>query len=144
MNKRTKKKPSPFPKIILGVIIVTFFAVVIAVVCSFVFTPEKITTDKIDALSKDYYENYLYENLINSSAMSDQDHFETVMEKYQEHGFGIVHLRQILSQAKNKSSQDIAYITDYCDENKTIVVFYPDPPFNRTSYHIEYSYSCNF
>ena len=143
-NKRNRAKKAIAPRIILVIIILAFISVIIAIICSFVFTPEKIVQTKIEAISKDFYENYLYDNLVKSDKISDQTSLEDIMQKYQKYGFGIVHLRQILAHNKDKKPSDVSYIINYCDENKTLIRFYPDPPFERTSYHIEYSYSCNF
>lgn len=142
--KNHQKLSSPVPIIILIVIILASIAVIIAFLFS-AFTDTKSSVEaKIASLTKDYYENYLYEGIVDSESISDQQVFEKTMQKYAENGFGIIRLRQVLHYSAEKSSSESDYVASYCDENKTYIKIYPEPPYKRDSYRAEYHYSCNF
>lgn len=99
---------------------------------------------EISNLSKDYYENYLYKQLLSTKESSSPTVFETNMQKYREYGFSVVRLRQILVYNQQKGSSYSASLTNYCDENRTYIKYFPEPPFKRSSYRTEFTYSCNF
>ena len=141
---KSQKSSSLVPKIILLIIILVAIAVVVAFLVSIFTSAEDSVKAKISSLTEEYYENYLYEGVINADGMSDQTTFEKTMQKYEEKGFGTVHLRQIFNYDNQKNSSYHDYITTYCDENKTYMKIYPEPPYERKSYHIDYHYSCNF
>lgn len=142
-----KKKQKSFlnPSIIvLIVIMLTSITITVAFLFPIFFSAEKIVKDQINSMSKDYYENHLYKNLVQTKNSSDPTVFEETMQKYQKNGFSMVHLRQLLLYDDKKNAPSSKLVTEYCDENKTYIKFYPEPPFERTSYRIEYTYSCNF
>lgn len=130
---------SPTQKITLTIIIIATLAVASAVICSLIFDSEHLTKAKISNLARDYYENHFYQNITtNKNELSD------VMSKYTETGFNSISLHQIILSTDNDHSTDANFIRKYCDEKSTIIRFFPEPPFDKTSYHVEYSYSCDF
>ena len=135
-------KPGPIPKIILSTIFIVIFIVVVAVISSFLLTPERRVKASIDSLASNYYENYIYKNLISSPKYSGD--INGTMQKYIERGFAPVPLRQIISFSQTTESDSAKLIEEYCDINRTFVKFYPDAPFSSTAYHIDYTYSCEF
>ena len=145
-QKYTKKSKPSFvaPLIILIVIIVLIITIVTFTLSLLFHNPEKTIKDQLSALSKDYYENHLYESLTAAQESTDSVSFNKTMEKYQKYGFGTVHLRQMLSYDKQTNPSRVELIAKYCDENKTYAKFYPEPPFNRDSFRVEFTYSCNF
>ena len=135
----SSRQKSLAQKITLAIIIIAALAVITAVICSFVFDSERLTKAKISNLARDYYENHFYQNMT-----IDEDKLSEEMSKYAETGFNSVSLRQIILSTDNNHSADADFIRKYCDEKSTIVRFFPEPPFDKTSYRIEYSYSCDF
>ena len=144
-STRNNHKPNFCAKtIILTVIILTFLVVIIAVICSLIFTPETITKSNLNKLATDYYENYYYESIVNSKEFNALDNVDSTMEKYTEKGFPKIKLRQLILQNQSRNQPLTDQIIKYCDEESTFVTFYPELPFDRTSYHIEFDYSCLF
>lgn len=131
---------SPAKKIILTIIILVFCIVIVALLCSFFLNNERVTKANLDSLASDYYENHFFENLKNSNQVD----LEAALKKYETYGSAPVTLRQLLIYAKQNNINYSKNLTEYCDENLTYVRFYPNPPYSKTSYHAEYSYSCNF
>lgn len=144
-NGTKHKKGFPKSSIIILVIIVNATIIAVAAFLTPIFiNTQNSVHSSIESLAKDYYENYLYENLNAAKTTSDPATFEETMQKYQEYGFGTVRLRQILQYSKQKNSTPPVNVADYCDENKTIIKFYPEPPYDRTTYRMDFTYSCNF
>ncbi len=141
------KHKKGFPKSSIIILVIIINAIIIAVTAFlipiFVNTQNSVQST-IESLARNYYENYLYENLNTVRTTSDSAAFEETMQKYQEYGFGTVHLRQILQYNKQENHTPSIDVADYCDENETVIKFYPEPPYNRTTYRMELTYSCNF
>ena len=132
------------PKIVLTTIILTMIVVVIAIVCSFLLVKENVIKNKISALASDYYENYFYPKFTSSSNYQKIDNLDTTMAKYRDYGFSPISLRDLLLYDDQKNASERTFLTDNCDENKTFIKFYLEPPYDKASYHTEYTYSCNF
>jgi len=141
MSKR-KKPISTIQKIILGVIGAAFIAVVIAALSVILNRPENVITSKIESLSSDYYENYLYQEIVNSDQFSGN--IDETLQKYVEVGFSPITLRELLLHDTEKTKDIAPLIKEHCDENRTIIKFFPEAPFSKTSYRVNYSYSCDF
>lgn len=135
---------NPMKKIIITVIILAFITVAIGVIFIPFSKPEYKINTKIPALASDYYENYFYEELLNLDQYSNESDLKKAMTKYEEKGFAIVTLRQLLLHHDEVSSEPLNYLKEYCDENATFVRFYPEYPYEKTSYHIDYNYSCDY
>ena len=143
MKKRQntrKQKLTLFQKIIISVIFILFALIIIYIIVAFTFTPENIAKSKIEQLSSNYYENYLYEQIIESGNSNPAE----ILEEYKDTGLSIVYLRQLLLHKDQDDSEITVFLTEHCDENKTSVKYYPKPPYNKNSYYTEYSYSCDF
>lgn len=137
MQIKQKSKLPPIKKIILSIIIFLFILVIILTIFAIFNTPEKRVKSEIEHLTHDYYENYLYPKISENA----KDISET-LEKYQEKGLSPILLRQLLFSDR-KDQKTIQFLRNHCDENKTAVRFYPEPPFSKTSYNVEYTYNCN-
>lgn len=139
-NSRRRASSSHFvslvKKIIIAIICIVTLIMIILVACIPVLTPEHRVKSTISDLATDYYENYFYENLNFPS--------DTVLEKYRIYGLAPITLRDLLLYDNQKNISHRDSLITYCDENTTTVKFYMDPPYDRTSYHTEYTYSCNF
>ena len=134
-----KKHKNPAQKIILVVIILAVLSVIVSTFYAFTVDNEQITKNKISDLASEYYEHYFY-----PSMSIDEDRLDEVMSRYTEIGINSTSLRQIILSTNNNRSATADFIRKYCDENSTIVKFFPEPPYTNTSYHTEYSYSCSF
>lgn len=136
----TKKRLSTTQKTIIAIILISSILVVAFYLYSLFFNSEAHIKGKLSTLASHYYEDYLYENLINSENIND---LGEVMEEYKTSGFPTVYLRQLLYYKEN-DAKTISLLKEHCNENKTGVKFYPESPFSKTSYRIEYIYSCDF
>ena len=96
----------------------------------------------MDNLAKTYYEEFIYEGIKNASA--NEDEVAKKMDRYVESGFAPVNLRQLMLYKREQTKKDADYIRRYCDENKTSVKFYPEKPYGKEDYRIEFRYSCEF
>lgn len=143
-KKKQRRKQFPVQRIIILIIILNFILITIALVVSFIFTPENLTKSKLDNLAKDYYENYLYQNIINSDSFKEKNDLKITFEKYETIGLSSVTLRELFLYKDHPDQETIDYIKEYCDDNKTNVTFYPKPPYEKNSYEMEFFYSCNF
>lgn len=130
--------------IILVVIIIAAIIVIFAVIHSLIFTPEAITKSNLSKLASDYYENYYYESIVNSKEFQSLDNVDSAMNKYTKKGFPKIKLQQLILQNQSSNQELTNQILKYCDEDSTIITFYPELPFDRTSYHVEFDYSCLF
>ena len=129
-------------RVIMLVISIAIIAVVAGAVFGLVWSPEKATKAKLDEMAREYYEGFVYENLING-AMS-QDEIEGVMDKYKVRGFAPVYLRQLLLYNNQENMKEAGFVKNYCDENLTYVKIYPEAPYDKKSYRVEYNYVCEW
>lgn len=129
-------------RVIIGVIIAVIVVVMIGLIASFFCSKEAITQKKIDEMSREYYEDYIYPNLINGS-MSKED-IADVMERYEKWGFAPVSLRQLLLYDGRKNMEEGGFVKNYCDENETKMKVYPEAPYDKKSYRVEYEYKCEY
>ena len=126
-------------KTILAVIVLAILLVITSVACVFIFDNERITKNKISNLASKYYENYFY-----PSMSIDKNKLSEIMSQYTDTGFNNTTLRQIILANGEDYTSDAEFIRKYCDENSTLIRFFPEPPYDNTSYRVEYSYSCSF
>ncbi len=139
-RNRKNKKFTPVQKTTLFIILFLFIIVIGYLIFAITHTPENLTKSKIEKLASEYYENYLFEQFTKSNSEKPSE----ILEEYKTIGLSIVYLRQLLLYKNQSDAETVNYLTKHCDENKTSVKFYPEPPYNKTSYHTDYSYSCDF
>ncbi|MBO7718054.1 hypothetical protein J6S37_00975 [Candidatus Saccharibacteria bacterium] len=145
MRKNQYKRHRSFftaQKAITLVIILCFLLVIGALIYSLTYNPEEHTKSTIENLSQDYYENYLYPSF--SDADSFKNNPESVMEKYVKFGFPTVSLRQLLLYDNHKNEKYADELEKNCDKDQTIIKIFPEAPYGKTDYRIEYTYSCEF
>lgn len=135
----SSRAKSPTQKIILIVIISAIITVFISLICSLFLNPEHNTKSKISQLATEYYEDYFYPNVF-----SGNKDMSEVLNRYTDTGLAKVSLRQLILSNSNLSEQDASQLQKYCDENTTFVQFFPTEPYDKTSYHTEFTYSCSF
>ena len=128
-------------KIILGVIMITMLLVFFSAFFIIAASPEKQVQKRITSLATDYYENYIYPDIQKNNNKTD---ISGILEKYKDSGFSTLSLRQIILHDIEKNSTTYQYLKKYCDENNTLIKIYPEPPFNNTSYRVDYSYACDY
>ena len=139
----TRKKRFTTPqKVVLVIIILSMITVIVSAVCIFLFKPENTVKAKISELSADYYENYLYPSF-NFEGLSSEE-LSDFMKKYETNGLTAVPLRQLLLYDHQKNADAAPLLKKYCDEDATLIRVYPEPPYSKTSYHIDYIYACEF
>ena len=124
-------------KIIIGIIIAVMIIVAIAVLCTFLFSTENITKSKIENLATSYYEDKLYDKFVTANGNTD------VFKKYDQTGLPPTPLRHLIYTG-NLDKSEIEQIRELCDENKTSVKYFPEPPYTKTSYRVEYTYNCEW
>lgn len=134
----SKKTNSSFiPKIIIAIVVIAMIIVIVTIVMLLTFNKEDNTKSKIENLATSYYEDHLYTKFLAPDGNTN------AFEKYGKTGLPLVQLRQLVFTS-NLEKSEIERIRKACDENKTYVKYYPEPPYTKTSYHIEYTYNCNF
>ncbi|MBR5027449.1 hypothetical protein IKX64_02600 [Candidatus Saccharibacteria bacterium] len=139
--KRLNKLVKFSRKTTMIIIMVCAVLVTVATLVVLFLTPEQRIKGRIESLAHEYYEEYYYGKFTGSVPESN---LESLMEKYSEHGFSEVPLRQLLFYDNGKHSDEADEIGHYCDINATSVRIIPDVPYGKTNYHVEYKYSCNF
>ncbi len=143
MSYKKRRDISKIAKgVIIAVIICAMSLVALLTALHFIITPENSTKQKIETIAADYYENYFYKNIIKNVASSKS--LDSILDKYNKDGFSRVSLRQLFLYDNKKHISEKPSITEYCDEEKTVIQIYPDPPYTSKDYHIKYYYSCEF
>ena len=120
-----------------AILIMAFVFIYIAI-----FNPERQVPAKFEALATNYYENIFYENLQNSPNYPGDA--AEALQKYTETGLATVTLQQLIHYNQISDTDEAKYLLKYCDDKTTKVKFYPEAPFEKTSYRTEYTYNCNF
>ena len=129
-------------RVVVGVIVATIVVVIVGLIASFFCNNERITQKKIDEMAREYYEGFIYPNLINGSM--SQSEIAEAMKRYEKWGFAPVALRQLLLYDGKKNMQEGGFVKNYCDENNTKAKIYPEAPYDKKSYRIEYEYKCEY
>ena len=143
MTHRKRRDISTIAKGVVTGVIITAMLIVAGLTVFHVFhTPESNSKAKIESIAADYYENYFYKNILKNIA--DKSSLATVLSKYEKTGFSKVSLRQLLLYDNKKHSSEGAELKKYCDEERTSIQIYPDPPYSSKAYHVSYFYACEF
>ena len=151
-NKNTRSKShsvishlGTVQKVILVVIAGTFLAVAIFTIFALNFNQKYQVEARISDLATAYYENYYYPRAF-SDDNGDLDSVKATnfLSQFTDTGLTSVTLRQILLSTPGVTDDDKKFLLRYCDENRTNVTYKPEAPYAHDSYHIDYSYSCNF
>ena len=145
VTKKSKKiNPNLAKKISLIIVCSAMVIVVLALIILPFVKEENLAKSKIDQLARDYYENFFYDDYTNSEKFQQLENKEEAMQKYVDRGFSRLTLRQLLLHDSDKNAETAVFLRKVCDENKTYVQIFPEPPFTKTSYHLKVTYSCNF
>lgn len=126
----------PRTRLVVCLMILLMFGLVgVTVLATLSNTPERMTERRVAEFVADYYENYLHPTL----EVDDPG-----MTRYVEHGFAPITLRQLLLYDNQKNSEYADELTQYCDENSTLVWIFPYEPYGKKDYRVEYKWGCNF
>ncbi len=134
-------------RVILVVIGLSGLTVILAALAQIILTPENTVKSKVEAMTRDYYENYFYESILASNRAADnnlQTPINEIMSRYVEPGFAKVPLRQLLLYDGQKYAGATATLDTYCDLDRTYIKIYPEAPFGKNDYRVDYHYSCDF
>ena len=134
------------PRIItlITIVFATISVVSISIYYLLAPTPEETTLSQLNQLASNYYEQYFYDKFANSEAFKSLANVDSAMDKYIKTGVPRVTLRQLVIYNQSATKPLSNQVLKYCDEESTFVIFYPESPFERTSYHTEFTYSCAF
>ncbi|MBQ9017575.1 hypothetical protein IJ118_00675 [Candidatus Saccharibacteria bacterium] len=127
---------------ILTVIILAMMAVILAVLFSVLTKPDRIIKGNIESLARDYYEHYYYDSIGKHSDTPVTP--AEVLPKYAENGLAAISLKQLLYFDNERHLDQKSTLETYCDIDATSVRIFPEPPYDRTDYRIDYNYSCSF
>lgn len=140
-NKKVDRiKRDTAQTVILGVILASMLVVIVGVLIFIFNKPERQVVNKVESLAKDYYEKAIYEPMEKSNPSS----YKTSLKRYSETGFSPVALRRLLLFKSPTATKESKYLTNYCDENNTYVIYYPTEPYGEKDYRIDYHYTCTF
>ena len=117
--------------------------VALNVVASAYFSPKAVVNREITALAEEYYEDYLYQNLIGSKT---GDAIGEELKRYKDSGTGTTYLRQLLLYDSGRRQKATSYFEQdgfTCDRNKTYVKYFPDPPYGKEDYHFDIKLVCD-
>lgn len=100
-------------------------------------SPKRIAERKLAMIAKDYYENYFYERFVGERDPA------TTLKPYARMGFQKVYLRQLLLFDNQRHQSARKWFEEYkCDTNTTAATYYPEEPFGRGDYRVEYTLVC--
>lgn len=137
---------------ILVVIVLAMLTVILFTIYNLIATPEFLVKREIDSITRDYYENYFYPQILENNSLSPEESNLTVIEpvmsealkRYAEHGFARLSLRQLTLFDDRRHGASQRYLSEYCNLDQTLIKIYPEPPFGSKNYRIDYTYSCEF
>ena len=137
---------STFAKKVITIGIIICAAIVLmCLVVSTYYEPAKVAQRKLEDLAADYYENYYYDKF--TSSLKGQS-IESAIAELGDTGFAVVPLRHLLLFDNERNSDYSKYFDNsryYCDRSLTTIKIYPDAPYGRTDYHVEYNNtSCKY
>ena len=134
---------SAMRRAILTVIVLAMMTVILAVLTQSMMTPENTVKRKVESIAADYYERYYYDLILNQNAVSEGE-LAQIMERYVGPGFAKVPFSQLTLYDGQKYAEAGKVLNEYCDDEQSYIKIYPEAPFGRKDYHVEYHYSCNF
>ena len=138
--KCSKKKFILIGSIVAGVIVL---AVLIILCITVFFNKERITTKKVKSMGVDYYTNYLYDVLAKGR---DKKDLEKILVRYAGRGIKI-NLETLEKYDSGKYADEIKNLKSgkkTCDKKNTMVIIYPEEPYNKTDYRVEIELDCGF
>lgn len=129
-------------RIAIAIIAVCSALVLLNVAASAYFNPRTVVEREISALAEEYYEDYLYDNLIGSRT---GDAVGEELARYKDAGVSNTYLRQLLLYDSGRRQDASSYFNQKnftCDRNKTYAKFFPEEPYGKKNYHFEIKLVC--
>ena len=128
-------------KFVAVVIFACIFLVFFNLAAHAVLDPKKMAENELQALAKDYYENYYYDSFTADLTAED---FATAFLTYHDYGFPKVYLRELLLFDDGRHANYRGYFDGqyYCNTNHTYIQIFPQPPYGKKDYTVEYKYEC--
>ena len=127
----------------IGIIIGCIVIVILIVLAIFAFKNfTKVNLDKsLINMGKDFYENFYYNQIGKDDAEKKE-----FLQKYESIGIK-VSLDNLERYDSGKNKEEVAKFKNEktgkeCDKTNTMVVIYPQDPYEKTSYRIESILSC--
>ena len=127
----------------IGIIIGCIVIVILIVLAIFAFKNfNKVNLDKsLINMGKDFYENFYYNQIGKDDAEKKE-----FLQKYESIGIK-VSLDNLERYDSGKNKEEVAKFKNEktgkeCDKTNTMVVIYPQDPYEKTSYRIESILSC--
>ena len=137
-------------KSILTVIGLAMLVMILFTLFWLIATPEHLTKRSIENIVNDYYQNYLYTSILDSNNITPEtfsehkEDIDRIFGHYKEPGFARLTLRQLLLYDNQRHKASMPELSKYCNLDQTLIKIYPDFPYERGDYHIDYTYSCKF
>ena len=116
--------------------------VILNAAASAYFNPKTVVEREISALAEEYYEDYLYANLVGNR---EGDAIGQELKRYKDYGVSDTYLRQLLLYDSGRRKEASGYFDQKnfkCDRNKTYVKYYPEEPYGKKDYHFDIKLSC--
>lgn len=135
---------------ILTIIVAVLFIMIGFTTFGLIATPEYLVKNEITAIATDYYENYFYNRILDNNFLTtdspdfSESTMEKIMDKYIDRGFANVSLRQLLLYDNKKHAAATPLLEEYCNLDASSIRIYPEAPFDRQNYRVDYKYSCKF
>ncbi|MDO4889502.1 MAG: hypothetical protein Q4A25_02325 [Candidatus Saccharibacteria bacterium] len=128
----------------IAVVIIAFCSVLVLlnVAASAYFNPKTVVEREISSLAEEYYEDYLYGNLVGNRT---GDAIGEEMKHYKDIGVPNTYLRQLLLYDSGRRKEASGYFDQKgfkCDRNKTYVKYFPEEPYEKKNYHFEIKLVC--
>ncbi|MBQ3440869.1 hypothetical protein IJG27_00960 [Candidatus Saccharibacteria bacterium] len=135
---------------ILTVIVSVMLIITGFTIFCLIATPETLVKNEVTSIASDYYENYFYSKILDNNSLSqnsadfNESVMEDIMKNYTARGFANISLKQLLLYDNQKHASATAFLEQYCNLDRSYIKIYPEAPFNRKNYRVDYNYSCKF
>lgn len=108
-----------------------------------ILDPKRMAENEFEALAKDYYENYYYDEFVKNVP---EDELAMAFQTYTDYGFPRVYLRELLlfDNSRHADSRALFEGQYVCNTNNTAIQIVPYAPFGKTDYKVNYFYDCNY
>ena len=136
------KTTDTITKVAIGALVVAIIGVIGYTALQFYNMPEYRTEREMNALAKDYYENYFYDKFVNN--LGDNSLFDA-MGKFQENGMERIYLRQLLvfDEDRGGKLREVFDTAHYkCNTNTSYIKYHPKEPYGKTDYTYEVNLAC--
>lgn len=139
--KMVKKRSGIVMKVTFFIMAIGIFVTIATIIFTNLYQNTFFADKKFEEISRNYYENTLYEDFI---AEHNGEDLDEAFSKYT-NGFN-VKLRQILNSEFLKNNQNYRSFFETesysCDTNTSTAKFIPHAPYGKKDYDIELNLNC--